>query len=135
MRLGLFRICCFVMFGVLAAAIAAVPLPARAQSSQTVERPYDSQLMTLAGILGSVHYLRELCGAAEGQVWRLQMKELLAAEGTSGLRRWQLVESFNKGYRSYSRTYRTCNKSAIVTINRFMEQGNSITAALMQENR
>ena len=30
-------------------------------------RPYDSKLMRLAEILGAVHYLRELCGAQEGQ--------------------------------------------------------------------
>ena len=38
------------------------------------DRPYDNKLMRLAEILGAVHYLRELCGAQEGQVWRDQMK-------------------------------------------------------------
>jgi uncharacterized protein (TIGR02301 family) len=118
----------------LAALIALAPA-ANAQTAQTGERPYDTQLLRLAEILGAVHYLRELCGAGEEQTWRLQMKELLVAEGTPALRKAQFIESFNKGYRSYSRTYRTCNKSAIITINRFMEQGNAITGALLQENR
>jgi uncharacterized protein (TIGR02301 family) len=131
MRLGLFLICCFAVLGIPAGAVP----PALAQSPQVLERPYDTQLARLAEILGALHYLRELCSAGEGQTWRLQMKELLNAEGTSTMRRAQLVESFNKGYRSYSRTYRSCNKSAIVTINRFMEQGASLTADLMQDHR
>ncbi len=63
------------------------------------DRPYDTQLFRLAEILGTLHYLRELCGANEGQVWREHMRELAASEGTSALRRAKLVESFNRGYR------------------------------------
>ena len=51
------------------------------------DRPYDNKLMRLAEILGAVHYLRELCGAQEGQVWRDQMKEILRNEGTTAVRR------------------------------------------------
>jgi uncharacterized protein (TIGR02301 family) len=98
-------------------------------------KPYDQQIYQLAELLGAVHYLRELCGAEEGQTWRNQMRELVSAEGTTALRRARLVDSFNKGYRGYSRTYRTCTKPALVAIDRFMEQGANITAGLMQNNR
>ena len=40
-------------------------------------RPYDERLMRLSEILGAVHYLRELCGANDGQLWRDRMKELM----------------------------------------------------------
>ena len=33
-------------------------------------KPYDDRLMRLSEILGAVHYLRELCGANDGQAWR-----------------------------------------------------------------
>src|SRR5680860_297605 len=62
------------------------------------DRPYDNKLMRLAEILGAVHYLRELCGAQEGQLWREQMKEILRNEGTTAVRRAKLVNSFNDGY-------------------------------------
>jgi uncharacterized protein (TIGR02301 family) len=98
-------------------------------------KPYDQQIYQLAELIGAVHYLRELCGAEEGQAWRNQMRELVSAEGTTALRRARLVESFNKGYRGYARTYRTCTKPALVAIDRFMEQGASIADGLIQSNR
>src|SRR5262249_7353146 len=57
------------------------------------DRPYDAKLLRLAEILGAVHYLRELCGAQEGQLWRDQMKEILKNEGSAGARRAKLVNS------------------------------------------
>ena len=99
------------------------------------DRPYDAQLFRLAEILGTLHYLRELCGANEGQAWREHMRELTASEGTSALRRAKLVESFNRGYRDYSRTYRTCTQPAIVAIQRYMEQASAITDGLIANDK
>lgn len=97
-------------------------------------RPYDAQIYRLSEIVGAVHYLRELCGADEGQAWRSQMRDLVNAEGTSALRRARLVDSFNKGYRGYARTYRTCTRPAVQAITRFMQQGASIADALIEDH-
>jgi uncharacterized protein (TIGR02301 family) len=86
--------------------------------------------MRLAEILGAVHYLRELCGANEGQLWRDQMKEILKNEGTTAVRRAKLVNSFNDGYRGYRRTYRTCTQSATLATARFSTEGAQIAASL-----
>ena len=99
------------------------------------DRPYDTQLFRLSEILGALHYLRELCGANEGQVWREHMRELVASEGTSALRRAKLVESFNRGYRDYSRTYRSCTQPAIIAIQRYMEQASAITDGLIANDK
>jgi uncharacterized protein (TIGR02301 family) len=96
------------------------------------DRPYDNKLMRLAEILGAVHYLRELCGAQEGQLWRDQMKEILKNEGTTAVRRAKLVNSFNDGYRGYRRTYRTCTPSATLATTRFSTEGATIAASLAQ---
>ncbi len=96
------------------------------------DRPYDNKLMRLAEILGAVHYLRELCGANEGQLWRDQMKEILKNEGTTAVRRAKLVNSFNDGYRGYRRTYRTCTQSATLATTRFSTEGAQIAASLAQ---
>jgi uncharacterized protein (TIGR02301 family) len=98
-------------------------------------RSYDAQIYRLSEIIGAVHYLRELCGADEGQRWRNEMRQLLSAEGTSALRRAKLVDSFNKGYRGYARTYRTCTRPALQAIRRFMRQGAEIADALIENNR
>ena len=93
-------------------------------------RPYDERLMRLSEILGAVHYLRELCGANDGQAWRDRMKELMDAEGSTALRRAKLTRSFNNGYRSYSRTYNSCTPSAQTAISRFLTEGAEIADAL-----
>lgn len=94
------------------------------------DRPYDAKLLRLAEILGAVHYLRELCGAQEGQLWRDEMKEIVKNEGSTAVRRAKLVNSFNDGYRGYRRTYRTCTSSATVAITRFSTEGAQIATAL-----
>ena len=109
----------------------AAALPAAAQPSGAADtRPYDERLLRLSEILGAVHYLRELCGANEGQVWRDRMRELMDAEGSSALRRAKLTRSFNNGYRSYSRTYNSCTPSAQTAISRFLTEGAEIADAL-----
>jgi uncharacterized protein (TIGR02301 family) len=93
-------------------------------------KPYDERLMRLSEVLGAVHYLRELCGANDGQLWRERMRELMEAEGSSALRRAKLTRSFNNGYRSYSRTYSTCTASAQTAIARFLAEGADIAEGL-----
>jgi uncharacterized protein (TIGR02301 family) len=93
-------------------------------------KPYDDRLMRLSEILGAVHYLRELCGANDGQMWRERMRELMEAEGSTALRRAKLTRSFNSGYRSYSRTYNSCTTSAQTAIAKFLAEGAEIADAL-----
>ncbi len=106
------------------------PQPLAAQGGGGDVRPYDTKLMRLAEILGAVHYLRELCGANEGQTWRNRMQELIEGEGAASLRRAQLTSRFNNGYRSYSRTYQTCTPSAQTAVTRFLAEGAEIAAEL-----
>lgn len=95
-------------------------------------KPYDDRLMRLSEILGAVHYLRELCGANEGQYWRDRMRDLMDAEGSTALRRAKLTRAFNQGYRSYSRTYNTCSPSAQTAINRFLSEGSELSDGLLK---
>ncbi len=107
-------------------------LPAAAQA---VEKPYDDRLMRLAEILGAVHYLRELCGANEGQAWRDRMREIIEAEGSSALRKARLTRSFNQGYQSYSKTHRVCTTTARTAISRFMTEGVQIAEVLIKSGQ
>lgn len=112
----------------LLAALSATPLAAQGSSGDA--RPYDTKLMRLAEILGAVHYLRELCGANEGQTWRKRMEELIEGEGNASLRKAQLTSRFNNGYRSYSRTYQSCTPSAQTAVTRFLAEGAEIANEL-----
>jgi len=115
----------------LAALLMAATTAAWAQGGPSSDsKPYDDRLMRLSEILGAVHYLRELCGAKDGQKWRDQMRELMDTEGSSALRRAKLTRSFNNGYRSYSRTYNVCSQSAQTAISRFLAEGADIAESL-----
>ncbi|OJU22159.1 MAG: TIGR02301 family protein [Alphaproteobacteria bacterium 64-6] len=115
---------------VVALLVALCAPPLAAQGAGGDVRPYDQKLMRLAEILGAVHYLRELCGANEGQTWRNRMQELIEGEGNASLRRAQLTSRFNNGYRSYSRTYQTCTPSAQTAVTRFLAEGAEIANEL-----
>ena len=95
-------------------------------------KPYDDKLIRLSEVLGAIHYLRELCGANEGQYWRERMRELMEAEGSSTLRRAKLTRAFNQGYRSYSRTYNTCSPSAQTAVTRFIGEGAQLSDGLLK---
>ena len=123
------RLLCGALLLSVAAASAAVGQIAVATPDT---RPYDERLMRLSEILGAVHYLRELCGANDGQIWRDRMQELMDTEGSSALRRARLTRSFNNGYRSYSRTYSACSSSAQTAINRFLTEGAEISDNLVK---
>jgi uncharacterized protein (TIGR02301 family) len=126
-----------VLFGLCVAVLASAPAFAqqsedpRSGPDRQQQRPYDSELFQLAEVLGAIHYLRELCGAEEGQLWRDQMSALVEAEGTSARRRAALVRSFNRGYRGYSRTYRSCTGLARLAINRFMQEGTTLAQRML----
>jgi uncharacterized protein (TIGR02301 family) len=116
----------------LAAAIWLVIAPGTALLAASDTKPYDDRLMRLSEILGAVHYLRELCGANEGQYWRDRMQDLMNAEGSSALRRARLTRAFNQGYRSYSRTYNTCSPSAQTAITRFLTEGSQLSESMLK---
>jgi uncharacterized protein (TIGR02301 family) len=111
---------------VLAAALAG-SAPARAQDAAA---PFDGELQRLAEILGTLHYLRGICGANEGQKWRAEMQALVDAETPSGERRARMIASFNRGYNGFQQTYRTCTPAANVAIRRYLEEGSKISRDL-----
>lgn len=119
-------------FPVRAACVCVALLAAQPAFAAPDAKPYDDKLLRLSEILGAVHYLRELCGANEGQYWRDQMRELSDAEGSTALRRAKLARAFNQGYRSYSRTYNTCSPSAQTAITRFLAEGTQLSEGLVK---
>lgn len=88
--------------------------------------PYDPDLQRLAEILGALQYLRTVCKANDGQKWRDQMQALLDAEAPDGDRRRKIVADYNRGYRGFQQTYRTCTPAADLAIRRYLDEGAKI---------
>jgi uncharacterized protein (TIGR02301 family) len=103
--------------------IALASVPARAQPAA----PFDGNLQRLAEIMGALHYLRALCGAKDGQKWRTEVQALIEAEAPTGDRRARMIASFNRGYRGFQQTYRSCTPAANIVIRRYLEEGSRIT--------
>lgn len=82
--------------------------------------------MRLAEILGSLHFLRNLCGESGGQ-WRGEMEKLLESENPDPERRARFIASFNRGYRSFSGTYAQCTVSAREAISRYTKEGSDLS--------
>lgn len=84
---------------------------------------YDEQMMRLSEILGALHYLRELCGAGEGQQWREQMQNMIEQEEPTAERRAMMIARFNRGFRGFQETYRECTNAALEANNRYVFEG------------
>jgi uncharacterized protein (TIGR02301 family) len=112
---------------ILIAISAVAATPVRAQDAAA---PFDPDLLRLAEILGSLHYLRGICGGNDGQKWRNQMQALADAETPGGDRRTRMIASFNRGYRGFQQTYRTCTPAANTVIRRYLAEGSKISRDL-----
>lgn len=104
-------------------------IPGLAQA-EDAPAPFDGDLQRLAEILGTLHYLRGICGSNEGPKWRNQMQALIDAETPSGERRARMIAGFNRGYNGFQQTYRSCTPAASVAIRRYIEEGSKISRDL-----
>ena len=101
--------------------------PARAQETGA---PFDGELQRFAEILGTLHYLRGICGSNEGPKWRNEMQALLDAETPTGDRRARMIAGFNRGYNGFQQTYRSCTPAATLAIRRYIDEGLKISRDL-----
>jgi len=115
------------LLAVFLVVLAGLGSPAHAQDAPA---PFDGDLQRLAEILGTLHYLRGICGSNEGAKWRNQMQALIDAETPSGDRRARMIAGFNRGYNGFQQTYRTCTPAANIAIRRYIDEGARISRDL-----
>jgi uncharacterized protein (TIGR02301 family) len=115
-----------------AAKKSAKPEEAPAEQPAVVEKPapYDDRLLRMAEILGSVHYLRNLCNGREEQ-WRQMMAQLLADEAKNEpLRSAKLTAGFNRGYRAFAATYTKCTPQAVAAEQKYRAEGATLATEI-----
>ncbi|WP_170850150.1 MULTISPECIES: TIGR02301 family protein [unclassified Beijerinckia] len=101
------------------------PAPA-APAPDTSAAPYERQLLRLSELLGALAFLRDLCGANDSAEWRRRMTALIEAEGLTEARKERLAGAFNRGFRGYEQTYRSCTPNAQLIIQRYLDEGQKI---------
>ncbi|HEV2503340.1 MAG TPA: TIGR02301 family protein [Mesorhizobium sp.] len=104
----------------------AILVAAPARPVTAAEAPFEPGLMRLAEVLGSLHFLRNLCGE-KGDQWRSEMEKLLESENPDAERRARFIAAFNRGYRSFGSTYTQCTSSASEAISRYMKEGEKLS--------
>ena len=109
----------------------AAAAPADQPPPQATEPPapiYDEKLLRLSEILGSLSFLRDLCGASDGPTWRDEMTALLGAEKPAPHRRARLIARFNHGFETFNAVYRTCTPSAELSIAHYLSEGAALAS-------
>lgn len=99
-------------------------------ATQEADAPYDEKMMRLAEVLGSLHYLRSLCGE-EDNPWRKEMQALLEAEKPDAARKARLAARFNHGYRSFWSVHVQCTDTAVAAIDRYMAEGARLSGEII----
>ncbi len=107
--------------------------PVAAAPPADAPAPYEPQLLRLAEIMGSLAYLRDLCGDKDGDRYRARIGALMDSEAAGGARKDRLAGAFNRGFRVFETTYRACTPNAQTVIARYLDEGERI--ALDVSNR
>src|SRR5262249_33241375 len=105
--------------------------PAAGQPATTGEPPapiYDDKLLRLSEILGSLTFLRDLCGEHDGAAWREEMNGLPSAGKPAPKRREGLIARFNHGFETFNAVYRICTPSAELSIARYLSEGAALAS-------
>ncbi|WP_144752010.1 MULTISPECIES: TIGR02301 family protein [Bartonella] len=108
-----------------------ISMPTFAQQSP----PYEKKLLRLAEILGSLHFLQNLCEPQTNQVpinqWYDYMNALIEAEHPTPQRRAYFYEAFNEAYRAFSENYHHCTQAAIEANQRYIQEGRALSENLL----
>ncbi len=96
------------------------------------ELTYTGKLYRLAEILGSLHFLRNLCGE-KSDTWRNEMEKIIAAENPDSAGKAKLIATFNRGYRTFDSVYSECTPAAIDAIDRYMKEGKALSEGIVNQ--
>ncbi len=109
-----------------------VAVPGMAQQTMSIERPPEtpSNLLQLANIIGSVHYLNVVCKGRSTQEWRERMVEMLELENPDFRFQGQLIAAFNQGYRDQEFRFPVCNDKIPGQIQNLSKKGRILSDAL-----
>lgn len=89
--------------------------------------PYETDLLRLVSIIGSLEFLHPLCKRQASGVWKAQMANLLEAEEPVPARRARMMASYNKAYTLLEQVYRTCTPAAELVLQRYEAEAIELT--------
>jgi uncharacterized protein (TIGR02301 family) len=103
------------------------PVPPPPPAVVPSNAPFMKPLGRLATILGSVSFLRGICGDSNAGAWRERMNDLLRVQAPNAADKEILIASYNSGYRSFASVYRRCTPAARVAAARYQDEGSALS--------
>jgi|TARA_R110000824_G_scaffold118960_19_gene272711 uncharacterized protein (TIGR02301 family) len=100
-------------------------VPARAEAADL-----NKGLMRLAEIFGSVHHLRDVCGANDGPLWRNKMIDMMNAAALPSKDRQTMISRFNDAYYDARTRYPYCSSNAAKRANGLFDEAHRLAARL-----
>lgn len=112
----------------LALMLLLAPLPAKADAIQ-------SGLTRLSEILGSIHHLRDVCGANDGPLWRNKMIDMINIANLDQNKRQAMISHFNDAYYDARTRYPMCTRDAARRANTLFDEAHQLAARLANDRR
>jgi uncharacterized protein (TIGR02301 family) len=107
--------------------------PQRPVQPDETAAPYDTLLLRLAEILGSLSYLNAMCAPGRGDPFHDKMEALIEAEATTPTRRAEFAGAYNRGSRGLAASYARCTDNARALMRRLRAEGATITRQLRSQ--
>lgn len=108
---------------VLLGALLLAPLPASASQ-------LNDGLMRLAEILGSVHHLRDVCGANDGLLWRNKMIDMMNVAKLDPKQRKAMISHFNDAFYDARTRFPQCTSDAANRANALFDEAHRLAERL-----
>jgi uncharacterized protein (TIGR02301 family) len=108
---------------VLLGAFLLAPFPASASQ-------LNDGLMRLAEILGSVHHLRDVCGANDGLLWRNKMIDMMNVAKLDPKQRKAMISHFNDAFYDARTRFPHCTSDAAKRANSLFNEAHHLAERL-----
>lgn len=104
-------------------AITLAPAPARADK-------LTDGIGRLSEILGTIHHLRDICGANDGPLWRNKMIDMINVAELNATQRQVMISHFNDAFYQARTRYPTCTTNAAKRANKLFDEAHRLAARL-----
>ncbi len=95
----------------------------------------DDGLTRLSQILGTIHHLRDICGANDGSLWRNKMIDMINAAKLDPDKRQALITHFNDAYYDARTGFPRCSDEAAKRANMLFDEAQRLASSLSDQRK
>lgn len=108
-----------------------IDVPQQQPAAPAKPAPYDDKLSELAEIMGSLDFIRNLCGTQQEPQWKSMASQLIETEAKDEPeRKARLTAAFNRGYRTFGAIQTSCNPQLRATADKYRIAGATLATEI-----